>query len=126
MTNRIPRMACDTISWITGGSLSLEYPDTAKHQTRTFEYRCDKAIVRAHLWGEVVVEESEITCEHNDRARIPTAHVDGCSRRRNLDIPNKNEKYEAEAIPEPMCSSQTQSFRPGTTCLLPTPIRTFV
>jgi hypothetical protein len=53
-----------------------------------------------------VVEESEITCEHNDHARIPTAHVGDCSRRRNLGIPNKNEKYEAKAIPKPICSSQ--------------------
>jgi hypothetical protein len=27
-----------------------------------------------------VVEESEITCEHNDHARIPAAHVGDCSR----------------------------------------------
>ncbi len=54
----------------------------------------------------MVVEESEITYEHNEHARIPTAHVGDCSRRHNLDIPNKNEKYEAQAIPKPMCSSQ--------------------
>ena len=54
----------------------------------------------------MMVEESEITCEHNDHARIPTAHVGDRSRRRNLDIPNKNEKYEAHAIPKPMCSGQ--------------------
>jgi hypothetical protein len=53
-----------------------------------------------------VVEESEITCEHNEHARIPTAHVGDCSRRRDLDIPNENEKDEAQAIPKPMCSSQ--------------------
>jgi hypothetical protein len=56
--------------------------------------------VRARLWSEVAVEESEITCEHNDHARIPTAHVGDCYRRRNLDIPNKNEKYETQAIPK--------------------------
>ena len=68
--------------------------------------------MRARLWGEVVVEESEITCEHNEHARIPTAHVNDGSRRRNLDIPNKNEKYEAQAIPKPMCSSQN-AIRPS-------------
>jgi hypothetical protein len=99
-------MACDTVSWIAGGSLSIEYSNTARHYTRTFEYRCDIAIVRARLGSEVVVEESEITCEHNEYARIPTAHVGDCSRRSNLDIPNKNEKDETQAIPKPMYSSQ--------------------
>ena len=61
--------------------------------------------MRARLWSKVVVEESEITCEHNDHARIPTALVGNRSRRRNLDIPNKNEKYEAQAITKPMFSS---------------------
>jgi hypothetical protein len=64
--------------------------------------------VRARLWSEVVVEESEITCDHNDHARIPTVQrmwgiVPG---QRNLDIPHKNEKYETQAIPKPMFSSQ--------------------
>jgi hypothetical protein len=53
-----------------------------------------------------MVEESKITCEHNDHARIPTTHEGDCSRPRNSDIPNKNEKYEAQAIPTPMCFSQ--------------------
>jgi hypothetical protein len=75
-----------------------------------------------------VVEESEITCEHNDHARIPTAHVGDRSRRRNLDIPNKNEKYEAKAIPKPMCCVpvKTRSARPGMTCFLPTSTRSLV
>jgi hypothetical protein len=50
-----------------------------------------------------MVEESEITCEHNEYARIPTAHVGDCPRGRNLDIPNKNEKDETQAIPKPVC-----------------------
>jgi hypothetical protein len=107
MTHLIPRMACDTESWITGGSLSHGHSDTIRHYTtRTFEYRCDIAIVRARLWSEVVIEESEITCEHNEHASIPTAHVSDCSRRHNLDIPNKSEKYEGQAIPKTMRSSQ--------------------
>lgn len=53
-----------------------------------------------------MVEESEITCEHNDNARIPTAHVGNYSRTTYLDIPNKNEKYEAHAIPKTGVSSQ--------------------
>lgn len=51
-----------------------------------------------------MVKEPEITCEHNDDARIPIALVGDRSRKRNLDIPHKNEKYEAQAIPKPMCS----------------------
>ena len=54
--------------------------------------------MRARLRSEVVVEESEITREHNDQARIPTVHMGNRYRRRGLDIPNKNEKYDAQAI----------------------------
>jgi hypothetical protein len=66
-------MACETISWITGRSLSLGRTDTAEHWTRTFEYRCYVAITCARLWREVVVEEPEITEEHNDHAGVPTS-----------------------------------------------------
>jgi hypothetical protein len=48
--------------------------------------------VRARLWSEVLVEESEITCEQNEHACIPTAHMGDCSGRRDLNIPNENEK----------------------------------
>jgi len=71
-----------------------------------------------------VEEESEITCEQNDHARIPTAHVGDYSRRRNLDIPNKNEKYETQAIPKPVKTLSVH--RPSKTCFLPTPTRTLV
>jgi hypothetical protein len=53
-----------------------------------------------------VVEKPKITRKHNDHARIPTVHVGDCPRRRYLHIPNKNEEYEAQAIPKVMCSSQ--------------------
>ena len=62
--------------------------------------------MRARLSSKVVEEESEITCEQDDHACIPTEHVGDCSRGRNLDIPNKNEKNEAQAIPKSTCSSQ--------------------
>ena len=75
-----------------------------------------------------MVEESEITCEHNNHARIPTAHVGDRSRRRNLNIPNKNEKYETKAVPKPMCCVpvKTRSSRRGMTCFLPTSTRSLV
>jgi hypothetical protein len=75
-------MACDTISWITGRFLSLRHPDIAGHWTRTFEYRCDIAVVSTRLWREVVVEESGITGDHNDHARVSTEYVRKCFRRR--------------------------------------------
>ncbi len=75
--------------------------------------------MRARLRGEVVVEESEIAGEHNQHARVPTEHVRECSRRRNLNIPNKNEEYESQAI-QPICSGQDAiCVRPGKTCFLP-------
>ena len=79
--------------------------------------------MRARIWSEAVVEKSEITCEHNDHAHIPTAHVGNCYRRRNLDIPNKNEKYEAQAITKTV---KTRFVRRGMTCFLPTSTRTLV
>ena len=44
--------------------------------------------------------------------------------RHNLDIPNKNEKYEAHAIPKPVCPVKTRSLRPGMTSILPTSTQT--
>lgn len=68
-------MTCDTVSWIAERSFSLERPGTAGHRTRTFEYRCDIAVVSTSFWREMVVEESEVAGKHNNHARVSTEHV---------------------------------------------------
>ena len=78
-------MTCDTVSWVAGRSLSLGRLGTAGHWTRTFEYRCDIAVVRTSFWREVVVEESEIAGKHNKHARVSTEYVSKhCKRPCNL------------------------------------------
>jgi hypothetical protein len=68
-----------------------------------------------------VVEESEITSEHDEHARVPTEGVSECyGQRCDIDIPNKNEKDEAQAIQNRCAPVRERPFRSDVTSFLPT------
>ena len=80
-THRKPRIACDTITWITGNSLSIGRLDSVEHWNHTFEWSREIAIMGTNAWGEVVVEETYIADSNFYHARVPEEYVNKYSRR---------------------------------------------